>query len=47
MYAAIDHHKAVFQAAMLDLETGVAADERFEGSRDPSLPAGLSAGREG
>ena len=34
MYAAIDHHKAVFQAAMLDPETGVTADERFEGSRD-------------
>jgi len=34
MYAAIDHHKAVFQAAMLDPQTGVAADERFEGSRD-------------
>src|SRR5215472_12155574 len=34
MYAAIDHHKAVFQTAMLDPHTGVAADERFEGSRD-------------
>ena len=34
MYAAIDHHKAVFQVAMLDPETGVAVDERFEGSRD-------------
>lgn len=34
MYAGIDHHKAVFQAAMLDPETGEAADERFEGSRD-------------
>src|SRR5215813_5808077 len=34
MYAAIDHHKAVFQAATLDPETGVAGDERFQGSRD-------------
>ena len=33
MYAAIDHHKTVFQAAMLDAETGEAANERFEGSR--------------
>ena len=34
MYAAIDHHKAVFQAAMLESDTGVAANERFEGSRE-------------
>jgi len=33
MYAAIDHHKAVFQAAVLDLKTGAAVNERFEGSR--------------
>src|SRR5215467_1671782 len=44
MYAAIHHHKAVFQAAVLDMKTGAAVNERFEGSR-ASLVA-LRSGRD-
>jgi transposase len=49
VYAAIDIHKAVFQAATLDVETGELAEQRFAATPDAlsvwveQQPAGLAA----